>query len=96
MRKELVKRIDRQKAIKYFEDTQGWSEQEVIQQVLTPLEDSSLIETGHADPYSIMCYQIPGFLTKDGKPIIGGTDIDPQDYAFVAKIYPKQVGRKSE
>jgi hypothetical protein len=36
-----------------------------------------------------MCYQIPGSITKDGKPIIGGLDIDDQDYAFAAKIYPK-------
>ena len=91
MRKELVNKIDRQKAIKYYGDTQGWNKAEVIRQVLTPLEESSLLETGHADPNSIMCYQIPGFLTKDGKPILGGTDIDPEDYAFAAKIYPKSV-----
>jgi hypothetical protein len=38
-----------------------------------------------------MCYQIPGSLTKDGNPIIGGVDIDPQDYAFAAKIYPTRL-----
>jgi astacin (peptidase family M12A) len=96
MRKELVDKIDRQKAIQYFEQTQGWSEQEVIQQVLTPLEDSSLIETVHADPYSIMCYQIPGIITKDGQPIVGGTDIDAQDYDFAAKIYPKPQAAVSD
>ena len=36
-----------------------------------------------------MCYQIPGTITKSGKPIVGGTDIDKSDYRFVAKIYPK-------
>ena len=72
--------------------TQGWTEEEVRQQVLTPLEDSSLLGTAHADPRSIMCYQIPGSLTKDGKPIVGGTDIDTQDRAFAAKVYPKKVG----
>ena len=72
--------------------TQGWTEEEVRQQVLTPLEDSSLLGTPHADPNSIMCYQIPGSLTKDGKPIVGGTDIDAEDQAFSAKVYPKKVG----
>ena len=42
MRRELVDKIDRRKAIAFFEETQGWSEQEVIQQVLTPIEESSL------------------------------------------------------
>ena len=89
MRRELVNKIDPDKAIAYFGRTQGWSPDEVRHQVLTPLEESSLLGTAHADPRSIMCYQIPGSLTKDGKPIIGGADIDPQDYAFAAKLYPK-------
>jgi hypothetical protein len=89
MRKELVNRIDPNKAIKYFGATQGWSPAEVRRQVLTPIEDGSLWGTAHADQNSIMCYQIPGTLTKDGKPIIGGLDIDVQDYAFAAKVYPK-------
>lgn len=89
MRKALVDLIDRQKAIAFFEQTQGWSEQEVIQQVLTPLEESSLLGTNPPDPNSIMCYQIPGSLTKSGQPIIGGVDIDKTDAGFAAKIYPK-------
>lgn len=90
MRRELVKKIDRAKAIKYFRATQGWTASEVRQQVLTPIEDSSLLGTPHADPRSIMCYQIPGTITKNGKPIIGGKDIDKKDYAFSASVYPKQ------
>jgi len=89
MRRELVDKIDRDKAIKFFQDTQGWPEDEVIQQVLTPIEESSLRGTAHADPNSIMCYQIPGSITKDGKPILGGTDIDSLDYSFAGRIYPK-------
>jgi hypothetical protein len=38
-----------------------------------------------------MCYQIPGSITKDGKPIPGGKDINPTDFAFAASIYPKRV-----
>ncbi|HEV3166831.1 MAG TPA: M12 family metallopeptidase [Isosphaeraceae bacterium] len=89
MRGELVARIDRDKAIAYFGATQGWSPQEVQQQVLTPLEESSLLGTPHADANSIMCYQLPGTITKDGQPIIGGLDIDDDDYDFIATIYPQ-------
>jgi len=89
MRRELVERIDEEKAIEYFGETQGWTPEEVRQQVLTPLEDSSLLGTPNADPNSIMCYQIPGTITKDGQPIVGGLDIDESDFQFMASIYPK-------
>jgi Astacin (Peptidase family M12A) len=88
MRKELVDLIDRQKAIAFFGQTQGWTPQEVEFQVLTPLSQGSLIATDHADPRSIMCYQIPGSITKNGQPIMGGTDIVASDRGFIARIYP--------
>ena len=91
MRQELVDKIDPEKAIEFFGRTQGWSPDEVRQQVLTPLETSSLLGTPTADPNSIMCYQIPGSITKDGQPIVGGLDIDLSDFAFAEKIYPKVV-----
>jgi hypothetical protein len=91
MRDELVAKIDREKAIRYFMATQGWSRAEVIAQVLTPISKGSLWGTTHADPRSIMCYQIPGTLTKDGAPILGGTDIDKQDADFASMIYPKKT-----
>jgi hypothetical protein len=91
MRRQLVNRIDRAKAIKYFARTDGWSADDVEAQVLTPLEESTILGTTRADQLSIMCYQLPGSITKNGKPIIGGTDIDPQDYKFAASIYPRQV-----
>ncbi len=40
-------------------------------------------------PNSIMCYQIPGTITKDGKPIPGGFDIDASDASYVASAYAK-------
>lgn len=36
-----------------------------------------------------MCYQIPGSITKSGKPIVGGLDIDKSDFDSMATIYPK-------
>ena len=89
MRKELVEKIDRAKAIAYYKLLTGWNERQIIQQVLTPLEASSLIGTLHADPKSIMAYQVPGAVTIDGQPIVGGLDIDECDYKFCAEIYPK-------
>jgi len=94
MRRALVKLIDRAKAIAYFKKTQGWSPTETQQQVLTPIEESSLRGTPDADPNSIMCYQIPGEITTSGKPIVGGLDIDASDYDFAGSIYPKSLSAK--
>ena len=88
LRQELVSRLDREKVIADYMATQGWSEQEVIDQVLTPLEESSIFGTALVDETSIMCYQIEGELTLDGVPIIGGVDITETDHRFAALVYP--------
>jgi hypothetical protein len=87
MRRELVARIDRQKAYDYFLRTQGWNQAMVDQQVLTPLDQNSIFATA-ADQTSIMCYQLPGLITKDGLPIVGGLDINSTDRNFARRIYP--------
>lgn len=92
MRNELVERLDRAKVIAAFMASQGWTEQEVIDQVLTPLEESSILGTTVADPTSIMCYQIDGSLTTDGQPIPGGLDINELDHGFAAAVYPRKSG----
>jgi hypothetical protein len=88
MRKALVDRIDPEKAYAYFLRTQGWAKDVVDQQVLTPLEAGSIIGT-EPDQDSIMCYQLPGEITKDGQPIRGGTDINASDAGFAGIVYPK-------
>jgi hypothetical protein len=60
----------------------------VNQQVLTPLSQDSIIGTP-PDQDSIMCYQLPGSITKSGEPIRGGSDINATDFAFAGRIYPK-------
>lgn len=87
MRRALIDRIDPQKAYAWFLQTYGWSKAMVDQQVLTPLPQGSFMGTP-ADQDSIMCYQLPGLITKDGLPIRGGTDIDANDYRFASEIYP--------
>jgi hypothetical protein len=91
MRKALVERIDPAKAYEYFRRTQGWDPRMVDQQVLTPLDERSIMGTP-ADQTSIMCYQLPGSITRDGKPILGSMDINQTDYAFAGGIYPKPGG----
>jgi len=88
MRKALVARIDPAEAYKWFMATYGWDKATVDAQVLTSLNEASLMSTP-PDQTSIMCYQLPGQITKDGKPIIGGKDINATDYGFCGKIYPK-------
>jgi hypothetical protein len=90
MRTDLVKRIDRRKAIAYYKRSDDWSPAETDEQVLTPLKARSLMGTAESDPLSIMCYQIPAEITKDGKAIAGGTDINATDHAFAAKVYPRR------
>lgn len=93
MRREFVQRIDRQKAYVYFRRTEGWSPRDVDEQVLTPLHDASILRTP-ADQTSIMCYQLPGEITTDGRPILGGTRINATDHAFAALIYPRPAGAR--
>jgi hypothetical protein len=88
MRQELVARLDPQKCYDYFWRTQRWDRQAVNQQVLTPLDKMSIFATP-PDQTSIMCYQLPGTITRDGQPIIGGLDINKTDYWFAGRIYPK-------
>ena len=93
MRKDLVARIDPEKAYAWFLETQGWDKQTVDQQVLTPLDEKSLMGTP-ADQTSIMCYQLPASITLNEEPILGGLDINQTDSAFAGKIYP-QLGPTS-
>ncbi len=90
MREEIIKKINKKKAIDLFMATQGWSEEDVIQQVLTPIPRSALLGTQNPDPNSIMCYSLPGSIMIDGKSIPGGVDIDTNDASFAALIYPKK------
>lgn len=88
MRKALVDRIDPQKAYDYFRRTQGWRKEDVDAQVLTPLDEGSILGTP-PDQDSIMCYALPAEITKDGKGIAGGRDINSTDCSFAGRVYPR-------
>lgn len=89
MRSDIVKRIDRKKAIAFYDEDQGWSPEEVEEQVLTPLAKKSIMGTKESDPLSVMCYHLPGKIMKDGKAVTGGKDINANDFAFAKSLYPK-------
>ena len=89
MRPEIVADIDPVKATAFFLENQGWNAAEVQQQVLTPYDQSALTVDTPPDPLSIMCYALPGQIMKDGVAVPGGIDIDEQDAAFAASVYPK-------
>lgn len=88
MRKSLVDRLDPAKTVAAFARDYGWTREMVVQQVLTPLDERSLLGTP-ADKTSIMSYQFAADLTRDGKGIPGGLDINKADAAFAKRIYPK-------
>ncbi len=90
LRQSVIDLLDPAKTIADFEATQGWSRQEVIDQVLTPVPESQL--TANApDIHSIMCYMISSRDTKNGVAIPGGTDIDDFDKQLIAKLYPLPI-----
>lgn len=90
-RAEIVALLDPAKVYAYFgAPPNGWSKAMIDAQILTPLSEATLMDTP-PDVTSIMCYQFAGSVTKSGKAIPGGLDIDPSDGAFAAKIYPKAV-----
>lgn len=93
LRSDMIARLDREATIREFMASQGWTREDVIFQLLTPLETADHRGTAKADPQSIMCYQVPASCTRDGLPIVGGTQIDALDYAFAGRVYPKPGAR---
>lgn len=91
MMPEIVARLDEQKTINYFWQFQGWNETVTRQQVLTPIGLASIMKRTVADQDSIMCYQLPASITKDGQPIRGGSVIDELDKGLASSVYPLAV-----
>jgi hypothetical protein len=90
-RKAIIDRLDPQKTIRVFRRDQGWNESTVRAQILTPISESALHGATEPDDKSIMCYWFTGECTKDGKPIVGGSDLSPLDKEFASKIWPSTI-----
>ncbi|MBF6170989.1 M12 family metallopeptidase [Nocardia blacklockiae] len=87
LRRDIVARIDPDKAIRYFAQLAGWDEATTRAQVLTPLEETALLATP-TDNQSIMCYQLPARIMRDGRGVPGGLDINDRDHHFAHDLYP--------
>lgn len=88
-RAEIVALLNEAAVIRWGRETQGWSEQMVRQQILTPLSPAEITASPFADPKSLMAYQFDGSLTKSGQPIPGGFDLTATDKEHAAKVYPR-------
>lgn len=86
---EIIARIDVVKAMSYFRQTQGWDQQTVRDNVLTPLSADQIARTPTADEQSIMCYALPGAIMLNGIPVWGGETITELDQAFANLQYPQ-------
>jgi hypothetical protein len=90
LRSDIVGRIDAQKATAYYAVYYGWSAEMVQSNVLTPINESSLlpIKTPRSDVVSIMAYQLPAEIMIDGVAVPGGTKIDESDHEVMSRVYP--------
>lgn len=87
---DFVRRINPAAAYDFYRRTQGWDKPTVDRNVLTPISESDSLHTS-PDQLSVMCYQIPGSITFDGRSILGGTDINDKDRTFAQAIYPQSA-----
>lgn len=84
----IVSRLDRAKTIAWGRQVLGWNEQMVVSQILTPLNEASLMGSPLTDDESIMTYQLPASITTDGRPILGGHDFTATDKQYMGSFYP--------
>lgn len=88
-RKEIVELLDPAGCYAEFA-RYGWSRSMVDQQVLTPLDQRSIMGTP-SNVNSLMCYQFPARCTKNRKAIVGGTRPTSDDLAFTASLFPGTI-----
>lgn len=91
LRAAIVKKILIQKAIAFYREYAGWDERTTRHNVLTPLEERSIMGSDTVDELSIMCYQLPASIMSDGRAVPGGKKLSVTDKAFIAKVYPKTI-----
>jgi hypothetical protein len=93
LRPSIIELLDRQKVLKRFKQLYGWDDSTTIPNVLTPIsEDNAVMKfTANANVRSVMCYDFDGSMTKNGKPIPGGSVVLEEDLQFDGQIYPGAV-----
>ena len=72
---------------------QGWTEQDVNEQIFNPLEESKHFCTKY-DPDSIMLYHYPSDWTLDGKGTSINEDLSIGDQQIISKLYSGEIRDK--
>lgn len=91
LRKEIIELLDPQKTIAYFRRQYGWNERMTRSNVLTPIDDISIMGSTEADDDSVMCYELPAEITRNGQAIKGGPTINDLDYRTTFELYPGSI-----
>jgi len=73
-----------------YQQTQGWSREQIYEQVISKANPKpGEWEGTEWDDTSIMCYEIPSYLTKDGSWAGWNTKLSEKDKEHIGKMYPK-------
>jgi serralysin len=79
---------DEPKVYKYYRDQYKWEPKMVYDNVLFRYTEDQA-NSSEFDPDSIMMYEVPGYLTKNGLTIVGqNCKLSEKDKSFIANLYP--------
>lgn len=78
---------DVEKVYAYYAQTQGWSRQDVDQNLFRKYS-SSQTQFCRYDPLSIMHYSVPKQLTLDGFEVRWNFQLSMEDKSFIGRMYP--------
>lgn len=78
---------DVEKVYAYYAQTQGWSRQDVDQNLFRKYS-SSQTQFCRYDPLSIMHYSVPKQLTLDGFEVRWNFQLSVEDKSFIGRMYP--------
>ncbi|KAF8956725.1 hypothetical protein BDZ97DRAFT_154780 [Flammula alnicola] len=74
--------------LQFYERTQGWSEQEVRDQILSVYNDQELSNYSDIDLKSIMMYFMPAEMNNEGIEVKPNNELSALDKAFMTINYP--------
>jgi len=80
---------DKPKVYEYYKKTNGWTREEVDDQVFSKY-DISQIRANKLDKKSIMMYPVPEALSKGNFAIGWNNGLSEADKKFITKLYPKK------
>lgn len=84
---------DEEAVYKFYGVTQGWTREQVRSNLLEHYDGKDVVNTGF-DPESVMLYQIPASLTKNGFSSSVAYLPSKQDFQTINTMYPKWVSKE--